>query len=136
MHQSHHRISDEDVVHSIEQMLASESDPETRMRLLVLYRISVLLVDTIHIAQLTRTEVKDLQTELDYHIKEQEQMANRILGGAKVIAVAFLAVQGVFGYVASNVLEQHQQNTIEIHKLVDNLKKVETEIYTIKNSKQ
>lgn len=135
MQQSHHRISDEDVVHSIEQMLASESDPETRMRLLVLYRISVLLVDNIHITQLTRTEVKDLQTEVSSHIKEQEQMANRILGGAKVIAVVFLAIQGVFGYVATKVLEQHQQNTIEIHKLVDNVKKIETEIYTIKNSK-
>jgi len=135
MHQSHHRISDEDVVHSIEQMLASESDPETRMRLLVLYRISVLLVDTIHITQLTRTEVKDLQTEVSTHIKEQEHMANRILGGAKVIAVVFLAIQGVFGYVATKVLEQHQQNTIEIHKLVDNVKKLETEFYTIKNSR-
>lgn len=135
MQQSHHRISDEDVVHSIEQMLASESDPETRMRLLVLYRISVLLVDTIHITQLTRTEVKDLQNEVSSHIKEQEQMANRILGGAKVIAVVFLAIQGVFGYVATKVLEQHQQNTIEIHKLVDNVKKLETEFYTIKNSK-
>lgn len=136
MQQSHHRISDEDVVHSIEQMLASESDPETRMRLLVLYRISVLLVDTIHITQLTRTEVKDLQNEVSSHIKEQEQMANRILGGAKVIAVVFLAIQGVFGYVATKVLEQHQQNTIEIHKLVDNVKKLETEFYTIKNSRQ
>lgn len=135
MPQSHHRISDDDVVHSIEQMLASESDPETRMRLLVLYRISVLLVDTIHITQLTRTEVKDLQTEVSTHIKEQEQMANRILGGAKVIAVVFLAIQGVFGYVATKVLEQHQQNTIEIHKLIDNVKKLETEVYTIKNSK-
>lgn len=135
MPQAHHRISDEDVVHSIEQMLASESDPETRMRLLVLYRISVLLVDTIHITQLTRTEVKDLQTEVSTHIKEQEQMANRILGGAKVIAVVFLAIQGVFGYVATKVLEQHQQNTIEIHKLVDNVKKLETEFYTIKNSR-
>lgn len=135
MQQSHHRISDEDVVHSIEKMLASESDPETRMRLLVLYRISVLLVDNIHITQLTRTEVKDLQTEVSSHIKEQEQMANRILGGAKVIAAVFLAIQGVFGYVATKVLEQHQQNTIEIHKLVDNVKKIETEIYTIKNSK-
>lgn len=135
MQQSHHRISDEDVVHSIEQMLASESDPETRMRLLVLYRISVLLVDTIYITQLTRTEVKDLQNEVSSHIKEQEQMANRILGGAKVIAVVFLAIQGVFGYVATKVLEQHQQNTIEIHKLVDNVKKLETEFYTIKNSR-
>ena len=134
MHQSHHRISDEDVVHSIEQMLASESDPETRMRLLVLYRISVLLVDTIHFTQLTRTEVKDLQNEVSSHIKEQEQMANRILGGAKVIAVVFLAIQGVFGYAATKVLEQHQQNTIEIHKLVDNVKKLETEVYIIKNS--
>ena len=116
-------------------MLASESDPEIRMRLLVLYRISVLLVDTIHITQLTRTEVKDLQTEVSTHIKEQEQMANKILGGAKVIAVVFLAIQGVFGYVATKVLEQHQQNTIEIHKLVDNVKKLETEFYTIKNSR-
>lgn len=135
MHQSRHRISDEDVVHSIEQMLASESDPETRMRLLVLYRISVLLVDTIHITQLTRTELKDLQTEVTSHIKEQERMANRILGGAKAIAVVFLAIQGVFGYVVTQVLEQHQQNTIEIHKLVDNVKKLETEVYTIKNSR-
>lgn len=135
MHQSHHRISDEDVVHSIEQMLASESDPETRMRLLVLYRISVLLVDTVHITQLTRTEVKDLQTEVTSHIKEQERMANRILGGAKVIAIVFLAIQGIFGYVTAKVLEQHQQNTIEIHKLVDNVKKLETEVYTIKNSR-
>lgn len=135
MQQCHHRISDEDVVHSIEQMLASESDSETRMRLLVLYRISVLLVDTIHITQITRTEVKDLQTEVSSHIKEQEQMSNRILGGAKVVAVLFLAVQGILGYSASKVLEQHQQNTIEIHKIVDNVKKLETEIYTIKNSK-
>lgn len=136
MQQSHNRISDEDVVHSIEQMLASESDPETRMRLLVLYRISVLLVDTIHITQLTRTEVKDLQTEVTTHIKEQEQLSNRLLGGAKVIAVVFLAIQGIFGYVATKVLEQHQQNTIEIHKLVDKVKKLETDVYSIKDTRQ
>lgn len=136
MQQSHNRVSDEDVVHSIEQMLASESDPETRMRLLVLYRISVLLVDTIHITQLTRTEVKDLQTEVTTHIKEQEQLSNRLLGGAKVIAVVFLAIQGIFGYVATKVLEQHQQNTIEIHKLVDKVKKLETDVYSIKDTRQ
>jgi len=136
MQQSHHRVSDEDVVHSIEQMLASESDPETRMRLLVLYRISVLLVDNIHITQLTRTEVKDLQTEVTTHIKEQEQLSNRLLGGAKAIAVVFLAIQGIFGYVATKVLEQHQQNTIEIHKLVDKVKKLETDVYSIKDTRQ
>ena len=128
-HQRHNRISDEDVVHSIEQMLANESDPETRMRLLVLYRISVLLVDTIHIAQLTKTEVKALQLEVNEHIKEQEKLTNRVFGGAKVIAIVFMVVQGIFGYMASSVFDQHQKNTIEIHKLVDTVKKLETEVY-------
>ena len=125
------RISDDDVVHSIENMLASESNPETRMRLLVLYRISVLLVDTIHITQLTKAELKTLQAEVTAHNKEQEQTSNRLLGGAKVVATVFLIVQGVFGYVATNLLEQHQSNTIQIHRLVDKVEKLETKVYTI-----
>lgn len=129
MDRHHGRISDEDVVHSIEQMLASESDPETRMRLLVLYRISVLLVDTIHISQLTKTEVKALQLEVSEHIREQERLTNRLFGGARVIAIVFMVVQGIFGYAASTIFDQHQSNTIEIHKLVDTVKKLETEVY-------
>ena len=127
--QRHSRISDDDLVSSIEQMLANEPNPETRMRLLVLYRISVLLVTNIHIAQMTKTEVNTLQSEIADHIKQQEKFTNRAFGAARVMAFVILAVQGIFGYSASKVLEQHQTNTIEIHKLVDAVKKLETEVY-------
>ena len=129
MDHRHSRISDEDLVHSIEQLLANESDPETRMRLLVLYRISVLLVDTIHISQVTKTEVKALQLEVSEHIKDQEKLTNRLFGGTKVIAIVFLVAQGVLGYTASAVFDQHQANTIEIHKLNDTVRKLETEVF-------
>lgn len=125
----HSRISDDEVSRSIESMLAAEADVESRLRLLVLYKISVMLSDNINITNITRGEVKDLQESVEKHIESQERVSNRIFGGAKVLGVMFVAIQGLFGYVGSSMLEQHQQNTIQVHKLIDKVQKLETDVF-------
>lgn len=132
--QNYTRISDDEVSRSIESMLAAEVDTEIRLRLLVLYKISVMLSDNIHLTQITRSEVKDLQSVVSEHIKTQEKMSNRLYGGFKVVAAMFVAIQGVFGYVGSSMLEQHQQNTIQVHRLVDKVEKLEKEVHTNVNN--
>lgn len=123
------RQSDDEVVNSLEKMLAEESDSEVRMRLLVLYRIAVMLVDTIHVGNITRTEVKELNEKISTHIERQQQTSNKILGGAKVISIVFIVVQSIFGYVATKFLDQHQYNTVQIHKLVDKVERLETSVF-------
>lgn len=121
--------TNEDVIGSIEAMLAHESDAEIRARLLVLYRIASILADTSHSSDNATKEVALLKQAFEIHEKDQEKTSNRIIGAGKAFAIIFIVVQGFLGYIGTKFVEQHQENTVAISRLIEKVQKIETNIF-------
>lgn len=93
------RRADSEMQQQIEDLIREEADPRERARLLILYQIAAVLIDTVGAVRVTADEFKAHRAAYAEHVVREEAYLNQGRGMWRVAAAVLLAAQGALGYL-------------------------------------
>jgi len=116
----------------IDTLIGEESDPKTRLTLLILSNLNKSIIANTELCQDMHAEIKVLKLEVDTHVAESAAARNQGMGAYKIVRVAtpvlWVVLCGVVGLMY-NLYETFQKDTItsisSLTAKVDNLESLQ-----------